>query len=91
MPREAAMRSVESGDNGLRSVTLETGDVLIRHPWALHRGTPNSIDTPRALVSVRYVRRWYADQSREVNAIPAAIWGSLTQEQKAMMRFPIKS
>jgi hypothetical protein len=56
----------------------------------LHRGTPNATDTPRALVTVRYVRRWYADNSREVNAIPRAIWASLTQEQQEVMRFPIK-
>jgi hypothetical protein len=89
MPREAAARSVESGDIEVRSVTLEIGDVLIRHPWALHRGTPNATDTPRALVSVRYVRRWYADSSREVNAIPFVVWESLTQEQRAVMRFPV--
>jgi hypothetical protein len=70
---------------------LEIGDVLIRHPWALHRGTPNSTDTPRALVTIRYVRSWYVDNSRQVNAIPAAIWGLLTEEQKSIMRFPIES
>jgi hypothetical protein len=91
MSREAAMRSVESGASELRSVLLEVGDVLIRHPWAWHRGTPNATSTPRPLVSVRYVRRWYADDSREVNAIPSAIWQSLTQEQRAIMRFPIKT
>jgi ectoine hydroxylase-related dioxygenase (phytanoyl-CoA dioxygenase family) len=91
MPREAAMRSVESGVTELRSVPLEIGDVLIRHPWALHRGTPNSTDTPRALVTIRYVRSWYVDNSRQVNAIPTAIWGLLTEEQKAIMRFPIES
>jgi hypothetical protein len=90
VPREVAIRSVESGEAELRAVPLEIGDVLIRHPWALHRGTPNATDTPRALVTVRYVRRWYADNSREVNAIPRAIWASLTQEQQEVMRFPIK-
>jgi hypothetical protein len=45
---------------------MEMRDVLIRHPWALHRGTPNRTDAPRALVNIRYVRRWYADDSREV-------------------------
>jgi len=84
------MRSVESGKNELRAVPLEIGDVLIRHPWALHRGTPNTTDTPRALVTVRYVRRWYADNSREVNAIPRAVWESLTQEQQEVLRFQIK-
>jgi ectoine hydroxylase-related dioxygenase (phytanoyl-CoA dioxygenase family) len=91
MPHAAAMRSVESGETDLRAVLLETGDVLIRHPWALHRGTPNSTDTPRALVTVRYVRRWYADYSREVNVIPRAVWESLTPEQKTVMRFPIQN
>ncbi len=36
-------------------VTLEVGDVLIRHPWALHRGTPNLTDAPRALLTIRYI------------------------------------
>ncbi len=89
MPREAAVRSAESGECDVHPVLLETGDVLIRHPWALHRGTPNRTGTPRALASVRYVRRWYADDSREVNAIPAATWQSLTEEQRMLMRFPV--
>jgi hypothetical protein len=56
----------------MQSVPLEIGDVLIRHPWAVHRGSPNLRDTPRALVSIRYVRRWYADDSREVKFNPAS-------------------
>jgi hypothetical protein len=89
MPRESAMRAVDCGQIKLLSVPLEIGDVLIRHPWALHRGTPNTTDMPRAMAAVRYVRRWYADASREVNAIPNAVWQSLTPEQQEVMRFPI--
>ena len=70
MPRADALRAVESGEIGLDRLTLEVGDVLIRHPWALHRGSPNTTPEPRALVTIRYVRRWYADDSREVRAIP---------------------
>jgi len=44
---------------------------------------------PRALVTIRYVRRWYIDDSRDVNAIPRAIWESLTAEQQGLMRFPL--
>ena len=58
-------------------------------PVHSHRGTPNTTDTPRALVTIRYVRRWYADSSRDINPIPRAIWQSLTQGQQDMMRFPI--
>ena len=88
MPRADALGAVAASEIEMRPVPLEIGDVLIRHPWALHRGTPNTSDTPRALVSIRYVRRWYADDSREVNAIPGPVWESLTGEQRRLMRFP---
>lgn len=89
MARGAAMQSVESGECEVNRIVLEVGDVLLRHPWALHRGTPNTTDMPRALATVRYVRSWYADNSREVNAMPSIVWRSLTLEQKALMRFPV--
>jgi ectoine hydroxylase-related dioxygenase (phytanoyl-CoA dioxygenase family) len=89
MPRAEALEAVRSGKIALEPLTLDIGDVLIRHPWALHRGTPNQTDTPRALATVRYVRRWYADDSREVNAIGRALWNTLTPTQQAVMRFSI--
>ncbi len=89
MERQEALRAIESGEVRMEPVLLEIGDVLVRHPWALHRGTPNTTDTPRALVGIRYVRRWYADDSREVNKIPLAVWQTMTPEQQRVMRFPI--
>jgi hypothetical protein len=89
LSRNEALRAVEASEIAMEPVALEIGDVLIRHPWALHRGSPNRTDTPRALLSIRYVRRWYADDSREVNPIPRAVWGSLTASQQGMMRFPV--
>lgn len=88
MPRNEAMRTVQSANIEMQPVPLEIGDVLIRHPWALHRGTPNTSNTPRALVTIRYVRHWYADSSRDVNTIPQAVWQSLTPEQQSLIRFP---
>ena len=90
MARSQALRSIAEPETETQLVTLNSGDVLIRHPWALHRGTPNVTDTPRALLTIRYVRRWYADDSREVNTIPLAVWQSLTTEQQSMMRFPLE-
>jgi ectoine hydroxylase-related dioxygenase (phytanoyl-CoA dioxygenase family) len=89
LPRKEALRAVEASEIALEPVPLEIGDVLIRHPWALHRGSPNSTDTPRALLSIRYVRRWYADDSREVSSLPRAVWESLTPVQQGLMRYPI--
>jgi hypothetical protein len=90
MPRADALRSVEAKEIAMQSVPLEIGDVLIRNPWAVHRGTPNTTDTPRALVTIRYVRHWYADDSRDVQAVPRAVWVSLTADQQSIMRFPIR-
>ncbi|MGH9719634.1 MAG: phytanoyl-CoA dioxygenase family protein [Bryobacteraceae bacterium] len=89
MPRKEAVRAVEASEIEMQPVSLEIGDVLIRHPWALHRGSPNKTGTPRALVSIRYVRRWYVDNSREVDFLPRAVWESLSPEQQSVMRFPI--
>jgi len=89
MTRGEATRAVEAGAIPLEPVTLGIGDILIRHPWALHRGTPNATDIPRALASIRYVRRWYSDDSREVASIPHRLWRSLTVEQQRLLRFPI--
>jgi len=90
MLRADAFRVVEAKEIAMQAIPLEIGDVLIRHPWALHRGTPNLTDTPRALVTIRYVRRWYADASRDVEAVPRAVWESLTAEQQSVMRFPVQ-
>lgn len=90
LPRKQAFRAVEASEIAMRPVPLEIGDVLIRHPWALHRGSPNMSDTLRALVSIRYVRRWYADDSREVNSLPRTVWASLTPGQQSVMRFPLE-
>jgi ectoine hydroxylase-related dioxygenase (phytanoyl-CoA dioxygenase family) len=89
MPRSEALRAVERGQIPMLPVTLDIGDVLIRHPWALHRGTPNTTKTPRPFLTIRYVRHWYADNSRDVGSIPASLWRSLTPDQQAIMRFPV--
>jgi ectoine hydroxylase-related dioxygenase (phytanoyl-CoA dioxygenase family) len=90
LPRAEAFREVELGRLEIQPVLLNTGDVLIRHPWALHRGSPNKTDTPRPLLTIRYVRNWYVDASRDVNTVPRSVWESLTAEQQALMRFPVE-
>jgi hypothetical protein len=91
MSREEAIQAVQGGKIEMCPVPMDIGDVLVRHPWTLHRGTPNMTDTPRPLVTIRYVRHWYADSSREVNSIPRLVWQSLTHEQQNRMRFPVET
>jgi hypothetical protein len=40
-------------------------------------------------LSIRYVRRWYADYSREVNPIARRVWHALTPAQQHILRFPV--
>ena len=47
----------------------------------LHLGTPNTTNVPRALATIRCVRRWYADARNDVDDLPRATWESLTTEQ----------
>ena len=91
MPRREAIDAVENSKIKMLPISLNIGDVLIRHPWALHRGTPNKTDEPRLLLTIRYVRDWYWDNSRKVNSIPAKAWNSLSPEQKNILRFPVSS
>ncbi len=90
MSKNEAIRAISAGEIEMQPVLLDVGDVLIRHPWALHRGTSNKTDMPRPLVTIRYVRRWYADFSRDVSTMPRYVWQSLTAEQQSVMRFPIE-
>lgn len=80
----------EKGLRAMQSVPLEIGDVLIRHRWALHRGTEITAATPHALVTICYVRCWYSDDSRELSSSPRAVWQTLTSEQQSMKRLPIE-
>ena len=88
LARAEALRAAHSGEIAMMPVLLEVGDVLLRYPWTLHRGTPNRTAVPRALVTLRYVRRWYADASRDVNSIPKSVRQCLSAEQQELLRFP---
>lgn len=91
MSRQEAINAIEKNEIEMLPICMDKGDVLIRHPWVLHRGTPNKTDTPRLLTTIRYVRNWYADNSREVNSIPTSLWESLTADQRQLLRFPIQA
>ena len=90
LPRAEGFDAVASGAIALQPVPLAAGDVLIRNPWVLHRGTPNTTHTPRALATIRYVRRWYSDDSREAPSISQAVWRSLSAGRQALLRFPVE-
>ena len=48
----------DSGKVDLEPVFLSAGDVMVRDVRGLHRGTPNTTDTPRIMVVIGYSRHW---------------------------------
>ncbi|CAF1223945.1 unnamed protein product [Adineta ricciae] len=58
LPKEEAIRRIESGEISLQQVLMKRGDILIRDVRHIHRGTPNRTNEPRPMVVLGYSRRW---------------------------------
>jgi hypothetical protein len=58
LPREEGLEKVARGEIPMEQFPLQMGDVMIRSPLALHRGTPNRTDVPRPMVVMGYVMHW---------------------------------
>ena len=58
LSRAEALAKVASGEAPCVSVPMELGDVMIRTPLAIHRGTPNRTSEPRTMVAMGYVMHW---------------------------------
>lgn len=58
MPREEGLVKVQAGEIPMERFYLKPGDVMIRSPLALHRGTPNRTPQPRPMIVMGYVMHW---------------------------------
>ena len=59
LPRPEALDRIEKGQMPLHKLLLKVGDVLVRDPRCVHRGTPNTTDTPRPVAVFSFERAWY--------------------------------
>jgi ectoine hydroxylase-related dioxygenase (phytanoyl-CoA dioxygenase family) len=57
-PRSLALARLAAGESALESFLMRAGDVIIRAPIALHRGTPNRTPHPRPMIVLGYVKHW---------------------------------
>ncbi len=55
---EKAVEELESGARSFERLMLKVGDVLIRDPRCVHRGSPNTTDTPRPVAVISFERHW---------------------------------
>ena len=90
MPRAQALAHIESGEVPLKSLQMEVGDVLIRDPRCLHRGTPNLTDTPRVVAVVSFMRPWFCRRRSDTHPIGRTLWETLSErEQRLLQRIKI--
>lgn len=85
LPREEALVKVQSGEIPMESFYLKPGDVMIRSPLALHRGSPNCTNQPRPMVVMGYVMHWL--HTANVNlTVPKDYYDRLPEPTKQLLR-----
>ncbi|HYP01028.1 MAG TPA: phytanoyl-CoA dioxygenase family protein [Pyrinomonadaceae bacterium] len=86
LPKEEALRRIETGESKLEALMMRLGDVMVRDVRALHRGTPNRTHVPRPMVVIGYSRRWLFRPEVTIH-IPRAVHETLSARARQMLRF----
>lgn len=85
IPRDEGLARIASGEIPLQTFTMKPGDVSIRTPLALHRGTPNRTDRPRPMVVMGYVMHWLHTPKVDLT-VPRDFYNSLPEAQQKLLR-----
>lgn len=85
LPREEGLRKVASGEIPMESFYMQPGDVMLRTPLALHRGSPNRTSKPRPMVVMGYVMHWLHTPKVELT-LPQNYYESLPEQVRKLLR-----
>src|SRR5687768_13622064 len=85
MTKTEAFRKLERGEIALESFPMELGDVAIRSPYALHRGTPNRTPLPRPMVVMGYVMHWLHTAKVDLE-VPRETYAAFPEDVRALLR-----
>lgn len=83
--KDEGLRKIETGEIPVESFYMEMGDVAIRTPLALHRGSPNRTDKPRPMVVMGWVMHWLHTPKVDLT-LPREYYESLPAETQKMLR-----
>jgi hypothetical protein len=87
MPFDEALPKIESGAISHKPLFMNVGDVLIRDPRCVHRGTPNRTDTPRPVAVITFERSWCWSISRfHANTMSRSLYSSLSDIEQKLLR-----
>lgn len=85
MPREEGLVKVQAGEIPMEQFYMQLGDVMIRSPLALHRGTPNRTPQPRPMVVMGYVIHWLHTQKVDLT-LSREYYKSLPPKMQQLLR-----
>lgn len=85
MPRDEALVKIRAGEIPIESFYMQPGDVSIRSPLAMHRGSPNRTNQPRPMVVMGYVMHWLHTPKVDLT-LPRDYYESLPEELQQMLR-----
>lgn len=85
LPRDEGLARVESGENPIEALHAQPGDVTIRTPLALHRGTPNRTEEPRPMIVLGYVMHWLHTPEVDIT-VPRALYESWPERTQTLLR-----
>ena len=85
LPRDVGLAKIESREPTLEQFLAQPGDVTIRTPLALHRGTPNRTEEPRPVIVLGYVMHWLHTPKVELNVL-RALYEGWPQEVRQLLR-----
>ena len=63
LPREETLAKANAGELTFTHLLLQCGDVLIRDPRAIHRGTANRSNAPRPFAVLPHERSYYSEEA----------------------------
>lgn len=85
LPREEGLVKVTAGEIPIESFYMKPGDVMIRSPLALHRGSPNRTSQPRPMIVMGYVMHWLHTAKVDLE-LQQDYYNSLPEEIQQLLR-----
>ena len=88
LPKKEALAKINAGDIALEPLFIQAGDVLIRDPRCLHRGSPNRSEIPRVVAVISYQRAWFQrNAAHDQTPIPRSQWDGMADGERKRLRY----
>lgn len=85
MSRETGLTKIQAGEIAMEQFYMQPGDVMLRSPLALHRGTPNRTPQPRPMIVMGYVMHWLHTHKVDLN-VERDYYNSLPLQLQKLLR-----